>query len=208
MQLRLKLALHTAESVVVCADIAQHLRGQAAVGVEALELLLQVDALQVQLAHPLRGIGVQLAGHPGKVARPVETRLDLVLRGEMIGRIHVNNLRQQGRVTRLVIAQLAGDRVHAVHQHGHGQLMQVAVVEHAAPRSHLKGAQLLLLRALLIILVAHHLQPHQTHGDDRNPRAEEQRNINKPHPADGCGECLSLGLLHDLQSCPLVPREL
>ncbi len=45
VQLRVKFAFEAAEAVVVQADVAQHLRGDLAVGIEALEFFLEVDAL-------------------------------------------------------------------------------------------------------------------------------------------------------------------
>ena len=46
----------------------------------------------------------------------------------------------------LLVVDLGGHGVDGVHLHGHGQFVQIAVVEHAAPGSYLKGALLLLLR--------------------------------------------------------------
>ena len=47
MQLRLELLLQSAQAVIVHAHIAQHLRGNLVVRIEALELFGEVDALDM-----------------------------------------------------------------------------------------------------------------------------------------------------------------
>ena len=66
-----------------------------------------------------------------------------------------------------------GNGVDGVDLHGHGQLVHVAVIEHAAAGRHLKGALLLLLRALNIFVVAHDLEPEETAGDGAGPEEKE-----------------------------------
>ena len=48
VQLRVELLLEAAEAVVVDADVAEHLRGDLVVGIEALKLLLEINALHVE----------------------------------------------------------------------------------------------------------------------------------------------------------------
>ena len=85
MQVVVEALLQAAQTVVIGADVAKHLRGQLVVGIEALELFLEVDALQVQRLHPRDGRRIQLAGDPGEVSGGVEARIDLMLGGEAVG---------------------------------------------------------------------------------------------------------------------------
>ncbi len=79
MHLVVELLLQPAQPVIIRAHIAQHLRRQVAVRIKALELLLEVDALQVQLAHPVRRLRIHPPRHPRKVARRIEPRQHLLL---------------------------------------------------------------------------------------------------------------------------------
>src|ERR1700744_1263644 len=65
-QIVIEAPLQATESVVVGAHVAKHLRGQRFVGIEALELFLEVDAFQVERLHPCNGRRIELAGDPGK----------------------------------------------------------------------------------------------------------------------------------------------
>ena len=62
--------------------------------------------------------------------------------------------------------------------HGHGQLVQVAVVEHAAARSNLKGALLLLFGALHKLLVADDLEPEEPAADGQ-AQSRKKRQISQ-----------------------------
>ena len=84
MHLVVELLLQSAQSRVVGAHITQHLRGKIVVGIEALELLLEIDALQVQLAHAIRSVRIDASRHPRKVLRIVEARQNLLLRCEVV----------------------------------------------------------------------------------------------------------------------------
>jgi hypothetical protein len=152
--LRLVLLLQAAQPVVVHAHIAQHLRGDLVVGIEALKLLLRIDALDVQSLHLGCTSGVTRRATHAKLC-PLDSRSAIcVLAGQRVFRDRCAP-RPQARAPclhpggALLVVDLAGHGIEGVGLHRHGQLMQVAVVEHAAPRSHFKGAQLLLLRALL-----------------------------------------------------------
>ena len=72
VQLTVELLLEAAEAVVVDAHIAQHLRGDLVVGIEALKLFLKVDALHVEGAHLGRDLRRDAARDPGKVVPVVE----------------------------------------------------------------------------------------------------------------------------------------
>ena len=48
VELRVEFLLEAAEAVVVEADIAEHLRGDLVVGIEALKFFLEIDALHVE----------------------------------------------------------------------------------------------------------------------------------------------------------------
>ena len=85
----------------------------------------------------------------------------------------------------LLVVDLGGIGVDGVHLHGHGQLAQVAVVEHAAARSHLKGALLLLLGALDEFLVAHDLEPEEAGGNGAGPEQKEEADEPEARPLEG-----------------------
>ncbi len=61
--------------------------------------------------------------------------------------------------------------------------MQIAVVENSAPRRDLEGTLLLPGGAVDKILVVHHLQPHQTATDQRDPADKEERDMQKAKAA-------------------------
>ena len=54
VQLAFEFLLEAAEAVVIDTHVAEDLRGDLVVGIEALEFLLGVDALDVEGAHSLR----------------------------------------------------------------------------------------------------------------------------------------------------------
>src|SRR5581483_308916 len=72
----------------------------------------------------------------------------------------------------LRIGDLAGNGEYGVHGDGHGQLVAVAVVDDAAPRSDLDGALLLALRALQPVAVAEDLELDQTQADGAAPQEQ------------------------------------
>ena len=74
VQLRIEFLFEAAEAVVVDAHIAQHLRGDLVVGIEALELFLEVDALHVEGADAGGDLGGDAARDPGKVVAGGEAR--------------------------------------------------------------------------------------------------------------------------------------
>ena len=65
------------------------------------------------------------------------------------------------RGRRVLVVDLARYAIDRVDEDRHRQLVQIAVVEHAAARRHLKGALLLARRKLHIFTVGGHLQPDQ-----------------------------------------------
>ena len=84
--------------------------------------------------------------HPGKVAPGRQPRGNLLLGGLRVVGVGMDDCGQRMR-GRLLIVDLGGHGEDGVHLHRHGQLAQVAVIEHAAARSYLEGALLLLLGA-------------------------------------------------------------
>jgi len=171
VQVAVEAALEPAQAEVVGADVSEHLRGQILVRVKALELLLKVDPFQVQSAHAVGGRRVELAGDPGEAARGVEAGIDLARGGEAVGRIGVDGLGQRGGGG-VLVAHLGGDAVDGIDQHRHGQLMQVAVVEHSAARRDGEGALLLAAGQLDEVGMRGQLQPCQAQEEDHRPRDE------------------------------------
>ena len=104
----------------------------------------------------------------------MEARVNLVRGGEAVRGVGVDDARQR-RSRRILVLYLGGNAVDRVDQHGHGQLMQVAVVEDAAARRYLKGALLLARGQLYELTVGDHLQPEQAPQDDERPAAKDQR---------------------------------
>jgi hypothetical protein len=157
VHLVVELLLQPAQSGVVGAHIAQHLRGQIVVGIKTLELFLEVDALQVQLAYPVCRVRIDPPRHPRKALRVVEARQNLLLRGEVVRGFGMHHLGQHLRRRRAVLAHLRRHSEDRIDRHRHGQLAQVAVVQHTALRGHLEGALLLVLCLVDPLRVLDHL---------------------------------------------------
>ena len=109
MQLAVEFFFQAAEPVVIDAHVAQHLRGELIVGVKALELLLEVDALHVEGFDGGGDLRRDAARDPGKVAAIVEARGDLGLGGERVVGIGVNQ-RGEGARGGLLVGDLRRDR--------------------------------------------------------------------------------------------------
>jgi len=181
VQLRLELLLEPPQPVVVQAHIAQHLRRDFVVRIKPLKLLLKVDSLQAlriqQLLHPRRGLLRDTAGNPGKAVPGIQAVGNLLLGRLPVFGVGVHYRRQRVR-HRLLVLDLRRHRENRIHLHGHRQLVQIPVVEHPAPRSHLERPLLLLLRTPLKLVVAHHLQPEQP--GDNQPRPEHENPAHSP----------------------------
>ena len=119
--------------------------------------------------------------------RATQAKFSALLRGDrrsglrgsacLLGRC--GRLRASVRAARpCLVVDLGGNGVDGVDLHGHGQFVQVAVVENAAARSDFKRALLLLLRALDVFVVTDDLQPEETCRDGECP--EEKEAANKP----------------------------
>src|SRR6185312_4201394 len=76
-QLGLKLSLHTAQSIVIQTNIAQHLCSKLAFGIEAFGLFLEVNTLQVQRTDTSAGGVIDFARNPGKSMRGTHPALNL-----------------------------------------------------------------------------------------------------------------------------------
>jgi hypothetical protein len=87
----------------------------------------------------------------------------------------------------LLVCNLGGHGEDRVHLHGHGQLVQIAVIEHAPARSHLEGALLLPLCALHVLLVAHHLEPEEAQDNQDGPNQKEQADKPEARQLEGHG---------------------
>ncbi len=91
----------------------------------------------------------------------------------------------QGVRGRLLVVDFGGNGVDGVDLHGHGQLAQVAIIEHAASRSYLEGALLLLLRSPQKLVVAHHLEPEEAKNDDTGPHQKKEADQPEARPLEG-----------------------
>ena len=186
MQRGVEFFFQAAEPVVVNAHVAQHLRGDLVVGIEALKLFLEVDALHVEALDGGSDLRRDAARDPGKVVAGGEARGDLVFGGQRVVGIGVHQ-RGEGARGGLLVGDLGGIGVDGVDQHGHGQLAHVAVIENAAARSHFKGALLLLLGALDEFLVAHDLQPEEARGNGAGPEQKEEADEPEARPLERHG---------------------
>ncbi len=107
-RLAIEFFFQAAQAIVVDANVAQHLRGELIVGIEALELLLEVDALHVE------GLdrGCNLRRHaprdPGEVTACVEPGCDLRLGGERVFRIGVDQMTASVRAAACLSAICVG----------------------------------------------------------------------------------------------------
>jgi hypothetical protein len=188
MQVAVEFFFKTAQSVVVDTHVAQYLRGDFAVRIKALELLLEVNALHIQGLHRGRDLRRHAARNPGEVVPRVQARGDLVLRGQRIFGIGVHQRGQRARCGRLV-GNFRRIGVNGVGQNRHGQLAQVAVVENAAAWSHFKSALLLFRCALHELLMAHDLQPEQASRNGAGPQEKEQADDPEARPPERQSPC-------------------
>src|SRR5271165_203578 len=162
MQVFVEILLQAAQSVVVDAHVTKHLRGDPVIRIEALEFFLDIDTVQIQRFYLVDNRSVLLARNPCEVAGSVQARKDLLLRSEAISGIGVNYFCKSGGSLRPVRADFGGHGIDRVYKYRHRQLMQIAIVENAATRSHLKAPLLLLRGTLDEFLMAKDLQPGET----------------------------------------------
>ena len=92
VELRVEFLLQAAQAVVVHAHIAQHLRGDLVVRVEALEFFLEVDPLHVEAtcAHAAATCGVTRRATQAKLCPCVEALGNLIFRGLGVVGVGVN----------------------------------------------------------------------------------------------------------------------
>ena len=109
---------------------------------------------------------------------------NLLLGGLRVIRVGVYQRGQPVRGRGLVF-HIAGRGVNRIHLHGHGQLMQVAVIKHASARRYLDTALLLLGRTVLEFGVAHHLQPEQPAAYREGPQEKKQADEPEARPLEG-----------------------
>ena len=94
VQIAIELALHATQAIVIGAHVSQHLGGQLAVGIEAFEFLLEIDAFEIQRFYA-RDLGrIQLACDPGEVSRGVQPGCNLMRSRETVGGVGVHDFGQ------------------------------------------------------------------------------------------------------------------
>ena len=184
-------ALYSPQTVVIRAHVSQHLGGELAVGIKALEFFLEVNALEVERLHPRDLRGLELACDPGEVSRGVQASRNLMRGSEAVRGIGVHHFGQgvgdrQTLGVPIFVASfgdLRGHGVDRIGQHGHGQLVQITVVENSAARRDLKGALLLAGSAVHKILVMDYLQPYQAANNQADPADKEEGYVQQAKPA-------------------------
>src|SRR5579864_516915 len=171
-QARLVAALDAAQAFVIETDIAQDLSRQLALRIEALGLLLEINAFKIQRANTVSRFLVDLARDPAEGARGVYAVEDLV-------RIVAEYLTEQGRSGGW-IRNLAGDGEDGVYGNRHRQLVAIAVVDDAPLGSDIERALLLSLGALDVIAVLKDLQADKAPADHQQPNNEDACEEIKP----------------------------
>ena len=157
--------LDAGQSGVFHAHVAEHLRRQPALGIETLQLLLKVDAAQVQRFHARRRLAIHLARDPGKILFRLHVLQQAV--GVLAG--HAGQQRRGG----LLVGDFTGHGEDRIDLNGHGQRLPVAVVNNAALRRDLHRALLLAIRPLHPFAIVQHLQNGQPHHNDQRPDKQE-----------------------------------
>jgi len=102
VQLRLEFLFKAAEAVVVHTDVAEHLRGDLVVRIEALELLLKVEALHGESLDACGNAGGDATRDPGEAVAFVEARENLLLAGLGVVGVGVDDGGQSVRGSGLV----------------------------------------------------------------------------------------------------------
>jgi hypothetical protein len=85
----------------------------------------------------------------------------------------------------LLVRDLGGVSEYGVDEHGHGQFVEVSVIEHAAAGRNIKCALLLLLGAFEILLVTHDLEPEEAGDDNACPKQKEKTDEPEARPRKG-----------------------
>jgi hypothetical protein len=112
----------------------------------------------------------------------VEPVGNLILAGLRVVRVAMHDGCEHPRCF-LFVANLGGIGVNGIGLYGHGQFVQVAIVENAAARRDLKGALLLLLRPIRVFLMANNLQHKQAACNRARPKHKEKADEPKArHP--------------------------
>ena len=114
VQFVVEAKFEAAEAIVIGADVAEDLCRKITVGVEALELLLKIDALQVEFADAVGGLRIELAGDPGEAMRGVEAGQHLLLGSEVVSGVGVDNLCEEESGLFLVVAEFGRNGEDAV----------------------------------------------------------------------------------------------
>ncbi len=179
----IEFAFEAAETVIVDADIPQDLRGDLVVGIKALELILEINALHIE--------GLEFWWQsPGVTRRAIQAKLLPSSRRCAIWSSRVSlssgsvwTIGGQHAGCGFLVVDLRRNGIDGVDLHGHGEFVHVAVVENAAAGRNLKGALLLLLGALNVFVVADDLQPEEARGNGTRPRRERSRRQAKNAPA-------------------------
>ena len=107
MQLAVEFLFQTAQAVVIAPDVAQHLRGEQVVGVEASKFLLEENSLHVQGFHGGCDLRRDAPRDPGEVMAVVEACGNLSLGGKRVFRIVVDQ-RSKGARGGLLVGDLRG----------------------------------------------------------------------------------------------------
>ena len=122
-----------------------------------------VNALITQLVRPTTEVARVISAF---AAGDLTQKMALEIEGQSV----------RGEYLRLGVTAVAHLRRHGVdgiHHHRHRQLAQIAVVEHAAPRSHLKRPLLLPRSLFHVMMMANDLQPREPRGDHAYPQAKK-----------------------------------
>lgn len=186
MKAAIEFLFKSTEAIVVHPDIAEDLSGKLIIGVEALKLLLEIDALHVKGAQAVCHFRSHAPGDPGEAVSVVESISDLVFGGPLVFKIDVNDAGKEVRGGFLVV-DLGGHGVDGVDLYGGGEFAQIAIVQNAATRSYFKCALLLLFSALDILVMMNNLEPEEPARDSQSSEEEKQAHKPKARQLEGRG---------------------
>src|SRR5437588_9363089 len=178
-QLFVVFTLDATEAFVVHPDVAQHLGGEFALGVETLRLFLEVDALEIKPLDTLRNFRIGLACDPAKRARSLAL-------GQDFARIFFRYASDEGN--RLCqVRNFCGNGESRVYIDGHREFAARPVVDDAALGRNFNGALLLVLGALFELAVLEDLQVDQAQADGKKPQQQNSAQEVEPELRTAAG---------------------
>ena len=176
LQLTVELALQAAESLIVCANVAENLRRQLALGIKTFGFFLKVNALQIQRADAVNHFRIRFPRNPTKSLVGLAVSEDdagIVIgdtgnQADSIGQVRCFRGYNEGRID----------------LNGHRQLAAGAIVDDSAFWREIEAALLLALGAVFKVSITKDLEIDQTQADGQQPETKQSRQGVEP---ESCG---------------------